>query len=97
MTPEPQQRRQRPPNPKPAPPLPRKAEFLEEDNGNRSETRLMCFLSLLFSFAMSLLTVQLEDSGAREIGLLLSMAFLLGAFAPKVLQKYAEEKIDRLQ
>jgi len=70
-----------------------RAGFLEDCAGNRSSTRLMSFISLFQACCLSLLTIRLQDPGTREAGLLLTFGFLLGGFAPKVLQRFAEEKV----
>lgn len=66
------------------------ASFLQEDNGNNSCMRLMCCASLLASSVFGLLVV-LGKSGPD--GVTIVIAFLLGAFAPKAVQKFAEAKL----
>ena len=61
----------------------------EESPDNMSSMRLMCFVSLLASIGFGLLTI-LRDAG--DSGIYITMGFLLGAFAPKALQKFAEKK-----
>jgi hypothetical protein len=76
--------------------------FLEESPGNRSSMRLMCLLALLASIAFAAVTmvrsapILTRDSAGQETltapprddtGMLISFAFLLAAFAPKVVQK----------
>jgi len=63
--------------------------FFEENEGTSSSMRLMCFLSLLASIGFGLLTI-LRNSG--DVGIYITMGFLLGAFAPKALQKFVEKK-----
>lgn len=66
--------------------------FLEESTGNKSNMRLMSMIALLASLVFGLIT--LLHSGANdENGIWLTFGFLLGAFAPKALQKFAEMKI----
>lgn len=63
--------------------------FFDEGQENKSAMRLMCFVSLLASIAFGLLTILRE---AGDSGIYITMGFLLGAFAPKALQKFAEKK-----
>ena len=70
----------------------REAGVFSEDNGNSSAMRVMCFMSLLASMGFGTITIIM--SGANVVhGVYITMAFLLGAFAPKALQKFAEQKI----
>ncbi len=86
--------------------------FLEESPGNRSAMRLMCLLALLASIAFAAVTMLRSapmlsrDSGGQETltypprddtGMIISFAFLLAAFAPKVLQKFAEQRLGDLK
>ena len=85
--------------------------FLEESPGNRSSMRLMCLLALLASIAFAAVTmvrsapILTRDSAGQETltapprddtGMLISFAFLLAAFAPKVVQKFAEQRLGDL-
>jgi len=69
--------------------------FFEEDNGARSEMRLMCFVSLLAAIGFGLLTILLSAAGKSDggNGLFITFGFLVGAFAPKAVQKFAEQKM----
>ncbi|MCP9835336.1 MULTISPECIES: hypothetical protein [unclassified Cyanobium] len=86
--------------------------FLEESPGNRSCMRLMCLLALVASIAFAAVTMMrsaplvTRDSGGREsisypprddTGMVISFAFLLAAFAPKVVQKFAEQHLGELK
>ncbi len=86
--------------------------FLEESPGNRSAMRLMCLISLLAAIGFGALTMvrsaplTTRDSSGQETitypprddtGMALTFVFLLGAFAPKVLQKYAEQRLGDLK
>ncbi|WP_216900617.1 hypothetical protein [Synechococcus sp. CCY 9618] len=86
--------------------------FLEESPGNRSAMRLMCVLALLASIAFGAITmarsapIVSRDAGGQatltypprdETGLTLTFAFLLAAFAPKVVQKFAEQRLGGLK
>lgn len=70
--------------------------FFQEDNGSKSLMRLMCFLSLLAAIIFGFLTITLSANGKGDsgTGIYITFGFLIGAFAPKVLQKYAEQKIS---
>ncbi|WP_216906431.1 hypothetical protein [Synechococcus sp. CCY 0621] len=86
--------------------------FLEESPGNRSAMRLMCLLALLASIGFAAVTMVrsapmlTRDSSGQETltspprddtGIVISFAFLLAAFAPKVLQKFAEQRLGDLK
>ncbi|KEF41608.1 MAG: hypothetical protein ER33_10590 [Cyanobium sp. CACIAM 14] len=86
--------------------------FLEESPGNRSAMRLMCMVSLLAAIAFGGLTmlrsapmVSRDSSGQEtmtypprdDTGMTLTFVFLVGAFAPKVLQKFAEQRLGELK
>ena len=66
---------------------------LSEDNGNKSAMRVMCFMSLLASMGFGTITLVMPGANAVQ-GVYITFAFLLGAFAPKALQKFAETKIS---
>lgn len=70
---------------------PQKAGFLQEDNGNNSSMRLMSFVALIASIVFGLITILHKDAGVN--GLYITFGFLLAAFAPKALQKFAEKRI----
>lgn len=67
-----------------------KGTFFKEDNGNLSSMRLMCFLALIASVLFGVLTIYTKN----QDGIILTFGFLLGAFAPKAIQKFAEQKVD---
>ena len=70
----------------------KKSGFLEDDQGNPSSMRLMSVIALFASIVFGLLTI-LHPVGSQGVnGLYITMAFLLAAFAPKALQKFAEAK-----
>lgn len=69
-----------------------KTSYFTEDNGNKSWMRAMCFVSLLTAIACAILTL-LVDSANSANGIYLTLLFLVGAFAPKAVQKFAEQKI----
>ncbi|MCP9933556.1 hypothetical protein KBZ08_06475 [Cyanobium sp. Candia 9D4] len=85
--------------------------FLEESPGNRSSMRLMCLLALLASIAFGSITmlrsapmVSRDAAGQDSLtypprddtGIIVTFAFLLAAFAPKVVQKFAEQRLGAL-
>lgn len=71
--------------------------FFQEDNGSYSSMRLMSFLSLFGAVLFGVLTVFLNSHGRNDggNGLFITFGFLLGAFAPKAIQKFAEQKIPK--
>jgi hypothetical protein len=74
------------------PQITRKTGFLEDDQGNPSSMRLMGAIALIASIVFGLLTTLHPVANKGTNGLYITMAFLLGAFAPKALQKFAEVK-----
>ena len=66
--------------------------FFEEKPGVKSSMRLMSFLSLIAAVGMGLPTIY-SDAGSSD-GLMITFGFLLGAFAPKTVQKFAEQKVN---
>jgi hypothetical protein len=77
------------------------AGFFDEDNGNKSAMRLMCVTSLIASIVFGALTLNLSTKDTKELkrdtstGLYITFGFLISAFAPKAVQKFAEENIVR--
>lgn len=67
--------------------------FFQEDNGAYSSMRLMCFVSLLAAISFGLLTILLKDESSD--GIYITFGFLISAFAPKAVQKFAEQKIPQ--
>ena len=75
-----------------APPTPASSKgFLEEEKGKKSAMRAMSFISLFASIIFGLIT--LLHPAAQDAGVFITFGFLLGAFAPKALQKFAEAKV----
>ena len=84
---------------------PQKVGFFEDDSGHRSSMRLMCFLSLIAAIVFGALTVSFSIESRRNIknaeqypptnteGIYITFGFLLAAFAPKAVQKFAEQAI----
>jgi len=63
------------------------SKFLEDNQGNQSSIRLMSFISLFAAIGSGYITL----TNAPQDGVMITFAFLLGAFAPKALQKYVEK------
>ena len=66
--------------------------FLEEEGGRKSAMRAMSFISLVAAIAFGVITI-LTDAANQNSGVIITFGFLLGAFAPKALQKFAESKV----
>lgn len=64
--------------------------YLEDDQGNPSSMRLMSAVALFASSIFGLITVLHSQDNLN--GVYITIAFLLAAFAPKALQKFAESK-----
>ncbi|MDE0373981.1 MAG: hypothetical protein OXI73_15760 [Rhodospirillales bacterium] len=71
-------------------PLKPATRFITDDNGNVSSMRLMSFLALFV--AASLAAVEVLGWGSGESKTELVLYFLVAAFAPKAIQKFAEKK-----
>ena len=69
--------------------------YLEDGAGNPSSMRLMSMVALIASILFGLLTILQCSADQGMTGLYLTVAFLLGAFAPKALQKFAEAKFPQ--
>jgi len=67
-----------------------KTGFFEEKNGVKSSMRLMSFISLIAAMGLAGLTIYTNN----QDGIILTFGFLLGAFAPKAVQKFAEQKVS---
>ena len=70
----------------------KKSGFLEDNHGNPSSMRFMSILALLASISFGILTILHPVASEGVNGLYITIAFLLAAFAPKALQKFAESK-----
>ncbi len=75
--------------PEQATPTPKPVGFLYEDNGNLSSMRLMSFIALIAAIIFGALTTL--GAGKGPEGIYITIGFLLAAFAPKALQKFAEK------
>ena len=69
----------------------KKKGFLEEEQGRKSAMRAMNFVSLCASILFGLITL-LYQKADGQAGVFITFGFLLAAFAPKALQKFAEAK-----
>jgi hypothetical protein len=74
------------------PQITEKPGFLEDDQSNPSSMRLMSVIALIASIVFGLLTTLHPVASKGINGLYITIAFLLAAFAPKALQKFAEAK-----
>lgn len=69
-----------------------KPGYLEDHRGNPSSIRLMSAIALLASIVFGLIATLHSEASKSENGLYITIAFLVAAFAPKALQKFAEAK-----
>ncbi len=69
-----------------------KPGFLDNDQGHPSSMRIMSVIALIASIAFGLITILHPVASKGLNGLYITIAFLLAAFAPKALQKFAEVK-----
>ena len=65
--------------------------YLTDDHGHPSSMRLMSMVALMAAIAFGLITLLHEEANGIN-GVYLTVSFLLAAFAPKALQKFAEAK-----
>lgn len=65
--------------------------YLNDDHGHPSSMRLMSMIALIAAITFGLITL-LHDKANDVNGLYLTALFLIAAFAPKALQKFAEAK-----
>lgn len=71
----------------------KKVGFLQDNEGHNSSMRLMSLIALLAAIMFGLLTIRFNDGKARNTdGTLITFSFLMSAFAPKALQKFAERR-----
>ena len=62
------------------------AEFLQEDNGHFSAMRAMSFIGLIAAIRFGAVTITSKNSDGKYV----TTSFLVAAFAPKAVQKFAE-------
>ena len=67
--------------------------FLEEAPGRKSSMRAMSFIALLASIMFGMISMLYTSEDSQQTGIFLTFGFLLAAFAPKALQKFAESRI----
>ncbi len=68
--------------------------YFQEDNGNSSSMRMMSFLSLLAAFGTASVLLVKNPTDAST-GLYVFTVFMVGAFVPKAIQKFAEQKLPK--
>lgn len=66
-------------------------KFFEDNAGSKSSMRLMSMMALVTSIILSILAV-LGETQSEDV-LLLVGTFLTAAFAPKTVQKFAENNL----
>ena len=66
-----------------------KASVLQDDNGNASYMRIMSLCSFVACVAVAIL-ILCKPPQDPYTGLYIFTAFLVGAFVPKMIQKFAE-------
>jgi hypothetical protein len=66
------------------------AGFLQDDNGNNSSMRLMCFIALITSICFGFYTL-VNSNQVGQVGTNLTFAFLASSFGGKVAHKFAEK------
>ncbi|MEG4861423.1 hypothetical protein QUB75_29095 [Microcoleus sp. K1-B6] len=62
------------------------AEFFQENNGNYSAMRAMSFIALIAAIVFGVITINSKNADGKYI----TTSFLVAAFAPKAVQKFAE-------
>ncbi len=67
--------------------------FLEEAPGRKSSMRAMSFMALIASIMFGMISMLYSTADNQQTGIFLTFGFLLAAFAPKALQKFAESRI----
>jgi hypothetical protein len=72
--------------------------FFEEHSGNKSAMRLMSMLALLSAIAFGTINLLaaiglLGSNGGGADAITITFGFLIAAFAPKAVQKFAEAKV----
>ena len=62
------------------------SEILQGNNGKYSTMRAMSFIALIAAIVFGAITITSNDPDGTEI----TIAFLVSAFAPKAIQRFAE-------
>lgn len=65
-----------------------KKGILDEAPGRRSAMRVMSMIALISAIVLAFLVVTAESTATQDVYIV--FGFLLAAFAPKALQKFAE-------
>jgi c-di-AMP phosphodiesterase-like protein len=65
--------------------------FFDESQGVRSSMRLMCFISLAIAAAIAFFAIGTKQLDVNVIAVI--VLFVVAAFAPKAIQKYAESDV----
>ena len=84
-----------------APETAQQVGFLQDDHGHQSSMRLMCLIALLTAVIFGALSVLAaikvigNGSGGAD-AITITFGFLVAAFAPKAIQKFAEQKTAKL-
>ncbi len=68
----------------------KKPGYLEDSDNNPSSMRLMSAVSLLAAIVFAYIAITSLDTNADSINIV--FGFLIAAFAPKAVQKFAEKK-----
>ncbi|MCK5563695.1 MAG: hypothetical protein KAJ07_00475 [Planctomycetes bacterium] len=63
-----------------------------DPKGQTSSMRVMCFCSLVVSVVFGFITLT-RPMADPNVGIYITTIFVVGAFAPKAVQKFAEEKV----
>ena len=71
------------------------AGYLTDHTGQPSSMRLMSIVALLAAITFGLIVLLHPAAANNANGLYLTTSFLLAAFAPKALQKFAEAKFPQ--
>lgn len=66
--------------------------MLQEDNGNYSSMRLMCIISLVAAIGAASLVIYGKGG---DNGMMIFLIFMVGAYAPKLVQKFIEKYIGQ--
>lgn len=65
-----------------------KVGYFEESPGNKSSMRMNSFIALIAAILLSFFALATKQLDVNVLGLI--TVFLVGAFAPKAVQKFAE-------
>ena len=68
----------------------KKANLIQDDNGNTSSMRVMSLIALPFAIIFGCVTL-FDPNVDKEAGTNLTVSFLAAAFTPKAVQKFAEK------